>query len=200
MKAILKLTIYLNKFIIKTINTITNNIVFYRENIVLKKSKINGCVFVINKGNIKIGANLKVNSGKKYNPIGGDTLFRLICKKNAEIIIGNNVKISNSTIFCTNKITIESNVMIGGSCKIWDTDFHALDKTIRESINDKANAVSHPIKIEKNVFIGSSTIILKGVVIGESSIIGAGSVVTKSIPKNQIWAGNPAKFIKVINE
>ena len=43
-------------------------------------------------------------------------------------------------------------------------------------------------------------ITLKGVAIGENSIIEAGSVVTRSIPKNQIWAVNPAKFIRVINE
>lgn len=38
----------------------------------------------------------------------------------------------------------------------------------------------------------------KGVPIGENSIIGTGSVVTKSVPDNQIWAGNPAKFIRNI--
>jgi acetyltransferase-like isoleucine patch superfamily enzyme len=34
------------------------------------------------------------------------------------------------------------------------------------------------------------------VTIGENAIVGAGSVVTKSIPSNEIWAGNPAKRIR----
>ena len=42
--------------------------------------------------------------------------------------------------------------------------------------------------------------ILKGVIIGEKSIIGAGSVVTKTVPPGEIWAGNPAKFVKRIEE
>lgn len=45
-------------------------------------------------------------------------------------------------------------------------------------------------------FIGTGTIISKDVIIGKNCIIGAGSVVTKNIPDNEIWAGNPAKFIK----
>ena len=41
-----------------------------------------------------------------------------------------------------------------------------------------------------------SYIICSDVEIGDNSIIGAGSIVTKNVPPNQIWAGNPAKFIK----
>lgn len=48
------------------------------------------------------------------------------------------------------------------------------------------------------MFIGTLCIICKGVTIGEKSIIGADSVVTKSIPENQIWGGNPAKFIRTL--
>lgn len=51
------------------------------------------------------------------------------------------------------------------------------------------------VHICKGVFIGANTTICNAVTIGENSIIGAGSVVTKDIPANEIWAGNPARFI-----
>jgi acetyltransferase-like isoleucine patch superfamily enzyme len=52
------------------------------------------------------------------------------------------------------------------------------------------------IYIEENVWIGAGVTILPGCTIGQNAIIGAGSVVTKSIPANQIWAGVPAKKIR----
>ena len=55
-----------------------------------------------------------------------------------------------------------------------------------------------PVVIKDNAFIGAKVIVLKGVTIGENSIIGAGSVVTRSVPDNEIWAGNPAKFIRKV--
>lgn len=45
-------------------------------------------------------------------------------------------------------------------------------------------------------FVGANTIVCNTVRIGKNSVVGANSVVTKDIPDNEIWAGNPAKFIK----
>lgn len=36
---------------------------------------------------------------------------------------------------------------------------------------------------------------MPGVTIGEGSLIAAGSIVTKSIPPNEVWGGNPARFL-----
>ena len=48
-------------------------------------------------------------------------------------------------------------------------------------------------------WIGDSAII-KGVTIGKNSIIGAGAVVTKDVPPNSIFAGNPAKLVKTLDD
>ncbi len=64
--------------------------------------------------------------------------------------------------------------------------------------NNRASITPKPVKIGKNVWIGSDSTILPGVEIGDGAIIGAGSVVTKSIPANAIAAGNPARIIRKI--
>ncbi|MEZ9852395.1 serine O-acetyltransferase [Vibrio breoganii] len=50
--------------------------------------------------------------------------------------------------------------------------------------------------IEDNVFIGAGARILGDVVIGSGSIIAPNSVVTKSVPRNTIVAGIPARITK----
>ena len=52
------------------------------------------------------------------------------------------------------------------------------------------------VHIGKRVFIGMNTLIVSPVSVGDGAVVGAGSVVTKDIPTDEIWAGNPAKFIK----
>lgn len=151
-------------------------------------------------GRLVIGKNFKCNNKIKSNSIGliQPCVFN-IATAGAEIVIGNNVGISGSTINATKSITIGNNVLIGSGCLITDTDSHPIDWQDRIN-NRNERTMSSPIIIEDNVFIGARSIILKGVTIGMNSVIGAGSVVAKSIPANCIAGGNPAKVIKYLNE
>lgn len=177
-------------------NYVHNELLFKVKNVSYKtKPQINGKLNIFRNGSIHFGENIIINSGASYNPIGGDTRTILSVTKGAVLSIGNNTGFSNTTIVCKEKITIGSFVKIGGSVKIYDTDFHALDYSARsESATDVG--ITKPVEIKNHAFIGAHCIILKGVVIGEKAIIGAGSVVTKSVPSEEIWGGNPAKFIK----
>lgn len=160
---------------------------------------INGRIEVHNTGKICIGERTSINSGIYYNPIGFDNKTILYTGVDGKITIGYNVGISNSAIVSMKEIIIGNNVKIGGGCKIYDTDFHSLDYRYRNNvIDDKKHANCIPIRIGDGVFLGAGVIVLKGVTIGANSVIGAGSVVTKSIPEDEIWAGNPARFIRKI--
>ena len=92
------------------------------------------------------------------------------------------------------KISIGHSCMIAHGAYISDADWH--------DIYDRAEPVgkTKPIIIEDNVWIGDSAIICKGVKIGRNSIIGAGSVVTKNVPQNCVYAGNPAVLVKKLDQ
>ncbi|TKK67525.1 acyltransferase [Ilyomonas limi] len=146
-------------------------------------------------GKIIIGKNFRMNNGFSGNVIGRQQ--RCIFNVKGKLEIKNNVGVSSLAIVCHKLIEIGNNVLIGGNVAIYDTDFHSLNFEERTAIPEvKTNVMSKEIIIEDNVFIGAHSLILKGVVIGRNSIVGAGSVVTKPIPPNEIWAGNPAKKIR----
>ena len=56
------------------------------------------------------------------------------------------------------------------------------------------------VKIGNYVYIGTNSLILPGVTIDDNVLVAAGSVVTKSIPKGCVVAGNPAHYICSIEE
>ena len=147
--------------------------------------------------NIELGDAVRINSRKRYNIIGGDsrTVFRTV--GSGKILIGKGCGISNSTFVSAEKIELGDNVLIGGGCKLYDTDFHPIDMNARIK-NENESTKTKSILIKEGAFIGAHSIILKGVTIGKGAIVGAGSVVTKSIPDQEIWAGNPAQFIRKI--
>ncbi|MCF0220073.1 MAG: sugar O-acetyltransferase [Muribaculaceae bacterium] len=64
---------------------------------------------------------------------------------------------------------------------------------------DRRSGLIHaPIRLGKNVWVGSNSTITSGVTIGDNAVIAAGAVVVKDVPANEVWGGVPAKFIKKI--
>lgn len=174
-----------------------NLLIFYFNKVEFGRFYVKGIVNVKNGGSIKISSGVRINSGYRYNPIGGDERVNIITQYGGKVTIGSDTAISNCTFFSRSSITVGKSVMIGGGVKIYDSDFHSLNSSHRSDKNlDRNHTVSKDIVIKDHAFIGSHTIILKGVTIGKRAVVGAGSVVTKSIPDNEIWAGNPAVLIK----
>ena len=132
------------------------------------------------------------------------------------IVIGNNVYIGHNTFlkgYYKNKIIIHDNTWIGQNCFLHGgggieigesvgiaphvkilTSFHALSNKKIPIIENKIQFKK--VIIEENCDIGIGAIILPGCIIGAGTVVGAGAVVTKSVKKNNIVVGNPAKKLK----
>lgn len=187
--------------LLSPIHKLCTNFIFYCNGVKASEFKTQGIPYVVvaRGGKCTIGKNFSMNNSIYSNPIGRIQKCIIVVDRGAEIVIGDNVKMSFTAINSQVRIIIKDNVMIGGGTCIYDSDFHPLNVKDRLEENNK-NIQKAPVIVEKNVFIGTNSTILKGVTIGAGSIVGACSVVTKSIPPGEIWAGNPARFLKKINE
>ncbi len=102
-------------------------------------------------------------------------------------LISPGVRISSAA-----RITIDDNCMLANGVYITDSDWHG--------IYDRVSlGRAKPVRLGKNVWVGDSAIVCKGVTIGDNSIIGAGAIVVEGVPANSIAAGNPARVVKQLD-
>lgn len=140
-------------------------------------------------------------SDVQSNQIGKNTKiwqFTVVLEK---AIIGTNCNI-NANVFIENDVVIGNNVTIKSGVQIWDgitiedNVFIGPNVTFTNDLIPRSKV--YPEKFAKTVIkkgasIGANATIMAGNIISEYAMIGAGSVVTKSVNKNELWYGNPAK-------
>ena len=184
------------------LSTMPNRLRFITEGVSLgPRSRIRGWVKLVRKRRavIDIGERFNFSSGLNINRISRRQIGCICAEEGARIVIGNNVGMSSPCLWARNSITVGNNVNIGACCVIMDHDAHSLNFELRRSRADELGDIaSAPIVIGDDVLIGTGCYILKSVHIGPRSIVGAGSVVTRDVPPGEIWAGNPARFIRKI--
>jgi maltose O-acetyltransferase len=149
-------------------------------------SRYNQPVLLIGRGAMKLG---RCNFGVWPSPYYLNGYIHIEARQNtAKIIIEDGVWINNnaSIIAERSSIHIGANTLIGSEFTVYDSDFHHLHPDLRFSGAHECL----PVRIGRNVFIGSRVTVLKGVTIGDNVVIGAGSVVSKDVPDNAIYVGN----------
>jgi acetyltransferase-like isoleucine patch superfamily enzyme len=108
--------------------------------------------------------------------------------------IGKRCKISSHTFICEG-VVIEDNVFVGHNVTFIN-DKYPQAVTPGGEVQTDTDWQVVPTVVEEGAAIGSSVTILCGVRIGRGALIGAGSLVLRDIPPGEVWAGNPAKYIK----
>ena len=114
---------------------------------------------------------------------------------------------------CGKNIHIGKNVFLNMGCKFQDQGgiyigdgaligHNVVLATLNHAMSPsrRGTMVPAPIRIGKNVWIGSNAAILPGVTIGDGAIVAAGAVVTRDVPENTIVGGVPARVIRHLSE
>jgi maltose O-acetyltransferase len=154
-------------------------------------------ILALGAGLIRFGQNVRI--GYYPSPHFFSAYAHLEARAGESLIeIGDGTQINNGFVAIAEKssIKIGDNCLIGTRCEIYDSDFHALAKSGRES--GQAHQC-RPVVIEDDVFIGSNVRILKGVKIGHGAVIGNSSVVTRDIPPFCVASGVPAVVRRQLN-
>jgi len=150
--------------------------------------------------------NIHNMSDVKSENIGNGTVVWQFVVILPNAIIGNNCNINCHT-FIENDVVIGDNVTIKSGVFVWDGIRIGNNVFIGPNVtftNDKyPRSKQYPTDFQKTIIedgasIGANATILGGITIGQNALVGAGSVVTKNIPANELWVGNPAKKIRNI--
>ena len=149
---------------------------------------------------VKLGKDVKLS--KFINlygcEIGDETKIGAFVEIQKNARVGRRCKISSHSFICEG-VDIEDGVFIGHSVTFIN------DTYPRATVAGGGLQSEVDWKVERTIVcrgasIGSGSTILSNVTVGENAIVGAGSVVTKNVPPNAIVAGNPAKFLRFVNE
>jgi acetyltransferase-like isoleucine patch superfamily enzyme len=149
---------------------------------------------------VKLGKDVKLSQFiNLYGcEVGDETKIGAFVEIQKNSRVGRRCKISSHTFICEG-VDIADNVFIGhGVTFINDTFPRATSAA--GGLQTEADWKVEKTRVCEGASIGSGATILSNVTIGERAIVGAGSVVTKDVPADAIVAGNPAKFMRFVDE
>ncbi len=148
---------------------------------------------------VKIGERVKIFAFVNLYgcEIGDDSKIGTFVEIQRGAKIGQRVKVSSHTFICEG-VTIEDEVFIGHNVSFINDRYPRATTANGQMQTDQDWSLEKTL-VKRRASIGTSTTILCGVTIGEDAIVGAGSVVTKDVPDHAVVAGNPAHFVRWVN-
>jgi acetyltransferase-like isoleucine patch superfamily enzyme len=136
----------------------------------------------------KVGERVKLNGKQVWISTGSGVARELEIGDDSGIGYGTELIIGES-------IKIGRYVMIANHVSLIGYDGHPLDPFARSRNEPPGPAGIGSITVKDYAWIGSESMIMKGVTIGRGAVVAARSVVKMSVPDLTVVSGNPAKVV-----
>ena len=146
-------------------------------------------------------ANIHPLADCKSQEIGENTNIWQFC------VIFKNAKIGRNCNICANvlveddvvigdNVTVKSGVQLWNGARIEDDVFIGPNVTFTNEHFSRSKQYPDHFEqtiIKKGASLGANCTVVCGNTVGEYALVGAGSVVTKDVPANTVWYGNPIR-------
>jgi acetyltransferase-like isoleucine patch superfamily enzyme len=103
-----------------------------------------------------------------------------------------------NTISVAKSVRIGNDTIVAPGVQIYDNPSHPLSPGTRLRKESAPLDDAAPVIIGSNVWIGTRSMILRGVTIGDGAVVGAMAIVTKDVPPATFVAGKPARVIRSV--
>ena len=168
----------------------------------LRLDQLKGIPFQYLGNNVRISDKCSIYNPEKIAIADGTRIddFAILSSGDGGIFIGKNVHIGcYSSLIGAGRIEIEDCTEISGRVSIYSSsnEFHATDFFHAEIKGLRTNIKIQDVRIMQNVVVGAGSVILPGTIIEYYARIGALSLINGRVRNNEIWAGIPAKKIRM---
>ena len=143
-----------------------------------------------------------IRSVRGFTPkIGKDTFIAENAVIVGDVVVGDECSIWYSTVLRgdVNSIRIGNRVNIQDG-SVLHTLYQKSTIEIGDDVSIGHNVIIHGAKIKDYALLGMGSIIMDDAEVGEGALVAAGSVVLAKtkIGPHELWAGTPAKFVKMV--
>ena len=124
------------------------------------------------------------------------------CTIGVNLTIGSNSSIGSlahigRNVVIGDECRIQGGAYIADGCILGNQVFVGPNATL---LNDRYppsgnKALWQPVNVYDGAVIGGGATVVAGCNVGKNSVLAAGAVLTKHLPEEEVWAGNPAKFM-----
>ncbi len=127
-----------------------------------------------------------------------------------QVFVGAYTVLNGTYIICNESVRIGDNCLLSWGAVVTDswlappTTLIQRRAAMRASIDNPrrplpAAALSRPVNLEDNCWVGFDAVVLPGVTLGRGCIVGSKTVISEDVPPYAVVAGYPARIVRMLD-
>jgi sugar O-acyltransferase (sialic acid O-acetyltransferase NeuD family) len=99
------------------------------------------------------------------------------------------------------QVVLTADIVVGAHVAIMPQTVLTHDDVIGDHVTVASGVrVSGGVTVGAGAYLGAGSLVRESLRVGAGSLVGMGSVVLRDVPAGEVWAGNPARFKRFVDE